>query len=48
MWDILTSMDDRTHHDLLKILLGHAKADVTQIYAERDQQLGIRIAKEIG
>lgn len=28
--------------------LGHASADVTQIYAERDNQLAIQVAREIG
>jgi integrase len=28
--------------------LGHAKADVTQIYAERDERLASRVARELG
>ena len=31
-----------------QIILGHEKADVTQIYAERDKQKGIEIMREIG
>lgn len=31
-----------------QILLGHASADITQVYAERDATLGTRIAREIG
>jgi integrase len=31
-----------------QIILGHASADVTQVYAERDAKLGARIAREIG
>jgi integrase len=31
-----------------QIVLGHASADVTQVYAERDEKLGTRIAREIG
>jgi integrase len=31
-----------------QVSLGHARADVTQIYAERDQALAIRIARERG
>jgi integrase len=31
-----------------QIILGHEKADVTQIYAERDKEKGIRIMREIG
>lgn len=31
-----------------QILLGHSKADVTQVYAERDEQLAEKVAKEAG
>ncbi len=31
-----------------QVLLGHSKADVTQIYAERDNALGLQVAKQIG
>jgi integrase len=31
-----------------QVLLGHAKADVTQVYAERDHGLAVRVAAEIG
>ena len=31
-----------------QVLLGHSKADVTQIYAERDEELAFRIARERG
>ena len=31
-----------------QVMLGHAKADVTQIYAERDKQLAIQVAAKIG
>lgn len=31
-----------------QVFLGHAKADVTQIYAERDLDLGRKIASEVG
>ena len=31
-----------------QVVLGHAKADVTQMYAERDYELAARIAKEVG
>jgi integrase len=30
------------------VVLGHARADVTQIYAERDQDLAKRIIAEVG
>ncbi len=31
-----------------QVFLGHAKADVTQVYAERDAALAARIAREVG
>ena len=31
-----------------QVLLGHARADVTQVYAERDWGLAVRVAGEIG
>ncbi len=31
-----------------QVLLGHARADVTQVYAERDLTLAFRVASEIG
>lgn len=31
-----------------QVVLGHAAADVTQVYAERDYELAARIAKEVG
>jgi integrase len=31
-----------------QVILGHSKADVTQVYAERDQELARRVAGEIG
>ena len=31
-----------------QVILGHSMADVTQIYAERDQELARRVMKEIG
>jgi integrase len=31
-----------------QVLLGHSRADVTQVYAERDLQLAARVASEIG
>jgi integrase len=32
----------------VQVLLGHARADVTQVYAERDESLALRLAAEIG
>jgi integrase len=31
-----------------QVVVGHSKADVTQVYAERDYELAARIAKEVG
>jgi len=31
-----------------QVLLGHARADVTEIYAERDSKLAVEVAKRIG
>ena len=40
----------RREHGLeaAQVLLGHEKADVTQIYAERDLALALEVAKKIG
>ena len=34
--------------EIAQILLGHAKADVTQIYAERDMNRAVEVARKIG
>jgi site-specific recombinase XerC len=31
-----------------QLSLGHAKADVTQVYAERDTRLAVEVARQIG
>jgi integrase len=31
-----------------QVFLGHASADITQVYAERDLELGMRVAKNLG
>ena len=31
-----------------QVILGHAKADVTQVYAERDQALAAEVMRKIG
>jgi site-specific recombinase XerC len=31
-----------------QVLLGHARADVTQVYAERNEQLASEVAARIG
>ena len=40
----------RKHHGLeaAQVLLGHSKADVTQIYAEKNEALAVGIAAKIG
>jgi site-specific recombinase XerC len=34
--------------EAVQVTLGHASADVTQIYAERDYDLAARVAREVG
>jgi integrase len=31
-----------------QVVLGHARADVTQVYAERDLSLAVRVSAELG
>jgi len=31
-----------------QVALGHSKADVTQVYAERDQRLAVEVARQVG
>ena len=31
-----------------QVALGHKRADVTEVYAERQTDLGVRIAREVG
>src|SRR5205085_2200553 len=40
----------RKQHGLeaAQVLLGHARADVTQVYAERNEQLAVSIATQVG
>jgi site-specific recombinase XerC len=40
----------RKEHGLeaAQVLLGHSKADVTQVYAERNSALAAKVAAEIG
>jgi site-specific recombinase XerC len=40
----------RKQHGLeaAQVLLGHSRADVTQVYAERDEQLAATVATKIG
>jgi integrase len=43
-----TEVRKRDGLEAAQALLGHAKADVTQIYAERDLALAQRVAREVG
>jgi hypothetical protein len=40
----------RKHHGLeaAQVLLGHSRADVTQVYAERNDELAAKVAAKIG
>jgi integrase len=31
-----------------QVLLGHASADVTQVYAERDEALAAKVVRKVG
>jgi len=43
-----TTIRKRFGLEAAQTVLGHSKADVTQIYAERDYTLAARVAKEVG
>jgi hypothetical protein len=43
-----TEVRKRYGLEAAQVILGHSKADVTQIYAERDLTLGARVAREVG
>lgn len=43
-----TEIRKRFGLEAAQIALGHSRADTTQIYAERDLSLGVKIAKEMG
>jgi hypothetical protein len=40
----------RREHGLeaAQVILGHSKADITQVYAERDLSKGLQVARAIG
>lgn len=44
----LTEIRKKYGLEAAQIIGGHAKADVTQVYAERDLEKAIRVAREIG
>lgn len=43
-----TEIRKRFGLEAAQVLLGHARADVTQVYAERNAELGERVAAEVG
>jgi integrase len=43
-----TKIRQRFGLEAAQVLLGHSKADVTQLYAERNNALGLQVAKQIG
>jgi integrase len=43
-----TEIRQRYGLEASQVVLGHAKADVTQLYAERDQELARRVMREVG
>jgi integrase len=43
-----TEVRRRDGLDAAQVMLGHSRADVTQIYAEKDLSLAVRIAAEVG
>jgi len=43
-----TSIRKRFGIEAAQVVCGHQTADVTQIYAERDMELAVRVAQEVG
>jgi integrase len=43
-----TAVRQRFGLEAAQVVLGHSKADVTQVYAERDQRLAVEVALRIG
>ncbi|MFN9605973.1 MAG: tyrosine-type recombinase/integrase [Planctomycetota bacterium] len=43
-----TEIRKRFGLEAAQVILGHASADVTQVYAERDMQRAIAIMREVG
>jgi Phage integrase family len=43
-----TAVRKRFELEAAQAVLGHAKADVTQVYSERDLDLAVKMAREIG
>lgn len=43
-----TEIRKRFGLEAAQVILGHASADVTQVYAERDLQKAVQIMREVG
>jgi integrase len=43
-----TDVRERYGLEAAQVVLGHTKADVTEVYAERNQELARRVMAEIG
>ena len=43
-----TEVRQRFGLEAAQVVLGHSKADVTQVYAERDQRLAVQVARQVG
>lgn len=43
-----TATRQRFGLEAAQVVLGHSKADVTQVYAERDQRLAVEVARQVG
>jgi integrase len=43
-----TEIRKRFGLEAAQVICGHAQADITQVYAERDMQLAVRVAEQIG
>jgi integrase len=43
-----TAIRKRFGLEAAQVILGHAKANVTEVYAERDEALAVRVASEVG
>jgi integrase len=43
-----TEIRQRFGLEAAQVVLGHSKADVTQVYAERDQRLAVEVARQVG
>lgn len=43
-----TAVRQRFGLEAAQVVLGHSKADVTQVYAERDQRLAVEVARQVG